>query len=167
MNNLSLKNFFWIFIVLVIIAADQITKTLVVQRLPFEQAVNIWPVFSLYFTYNAGAAFSFLQQAGGWQEWLFGGIAIVVSIALIVWLVRLPTNQVWLKIALALVLGGSLGNLCDRIFFHHVIDFLLFYYNNYRFPAFNIADAAITTGATMLVIEIIFKGKKSNSNTLH
>jgi signal peptidase II len=154
-----LNDYFWVGIVILVIAADRITKILVIHYLPFGQPLEIIPVFSLFFTLNSGAAFSFLEQAGGWQVWMFGCIAIAVSTFLVVWLCRIPQHHNWLKIALALILGGTLGNLYDRIFFQHVVDFLLFHYTTYQFPAFNIADSAITVGATMLIIDIACKGK--------
>jgi signal peptidase II len=112
--------------------------------------------------YNTGAAFSFLADSGGWQRWLFAMIAVVVSAVLIVWLKRLGRNDTWLAIALALVLGGALGNLYDRIVLGHVIDFIFVHWHEHGFPAFNVADSGITVGAIMLALDM-FKTKKSGA----
>jgi signal peptidase II len=116
--------------------------------------VPILPVFDLKLLYNTGAAFSFLAGQSGWQRWFFSAIAIAVSVMLIYWLRPLPKSNVWLAIALSLVLGGALGNLFDRIAFGHVIDFISVHWNEYYFPAFNIADSAITVGAIMLAVDV-------------
>ncbi len=121
-------------------------------------------LFSWTLAYNTGAAFSFLAGQSGWQRWLFALIAIVVSVVLVVWLKRLKPNETWLAIALALVLGGALGNLVDRVLFGHVIDFILVHWQNrWYFPAFNLADSAITVGAIMLVIDM-FTSKQSGES---
>jgi len=117
--------------------------------------------FSWTLAYNTGAAFSFLADSSGWQRWLFALIAVVVSAVLVIWLKRLGRNDTWLAIALALVLGGALGNLYDRIALGHVIDFVLVHWDNrWYFPAFNFADSSITVGAIMLALDM-FKSKKT------
>lgn len=127
----------------------------------FQQIVVIPDYFSWTLAYNTGAAFSFLADSSGWQRWLFALIAVVVSAVLVVWLKRLGRNDTWLAIALALVLGGALGNLYDRIALGHVIDFILVHWQNrWYFPAFNFADSAITVGAIMLALDM-FKSKKT------
>jgi signal peptidase II len=105
--------------------------------------------------HNSGAAFSFLANQGGWQRWFFAGIALVVSVALVIWLKKLPRSNRWLAIALALILGGAIGNVYDRIVLGHVVDFLDVYWGRAHFPAFNIADSAITVGAIMMGIDVI------------
>jgi signal peptidase II len=152
-------NLWWFVITLAIIGIDRITKTLIVQNLPFEQALPVMPFLNLFFTFNAGAAFSFLGKAGGWQEWLFGSIAVFISIFLIIWQLKIFSGHRWLKIALALILGGTLGNLYDRIIYHRVIDFLDFYYKQWHYATFNLADTAICVGAIMLVVDIVCKGE--------
>lgn len=112
----------------------------------------------LQFTYaeNYGAAFSFLADAGGWQRWFFGAVALGFSAMVIVWLWRLPAAKRWEPIALALILGGAIGNLWDRILLGYVRDFISVYYGSWHFPVFNVADMAISIGAAMLVIELLF-----------
>jgi signal peptidase II len=126
--------------------------------------VVIPDLFSWTLAYNTGAAFSFLAGQSGWQRWLFALIAIVVSVVLVVWLKRLKPSETWLAIALALVLGGALGNLVDRVLFGHVIDFILVHWQNrWYFPAFNLADSAITVGAIMLVIDMFISKQSGES----
>lgn len=149
----------WILITLGVFLLDRISKMLVMQHLFLDQPLPLLPFLNFTFIYNPGAAFSFLSKASGWQEWLFGGLAVLVSCFIISWLLRLTKEQVWLRFSLALVLGGTLGNLVDRIFYHHVIDFILFYYGNNEFPAFNVADSAITIGAIILMINIFIREK--------
>jgi len=123
--------------------------------------VVIPDLLSWTLAYNTGAAFSFLADSGGWQRWLFTLIAVVVSVVLVVWLKRLGRGDTWLAIALALVLGGAVGNLFDRVVLGHVVDFILVHWQDrWRFPAFNLADSAITVGAIMLALDM-FKSKKS------
>lgn len=154
------KSYYWIFVAILIFALDRITKVLVLQHLQFEQPVNILPVFNLFFTFNSGSAFGFLNNAGGWQEWLFILIAIVVSTFLIIWQFSISIKNIWLKISLALILGGTLGNTYDRFVYHNVIDFLNFYFRQWHYPTFNLADSAICVGAAMLVIDIIRNERK-------
>ena len=153
------KKHFWILITFSIFILDRITKTLVLNYLIMEEPVSILPILNLFFTFNTGAAFSFLNKAGGWQEWLFIGIALAVSILLIIWLFKIDTKQYLLKISLALILGGTLGNLYDRIIYHKVIDFIDFYFRRWHYPVFNIADCVICIGAIMLLIDLIYKEK--------
>ena len=155
-----MKNYYWIFTTVFVFALDRITKILVLQHLQLEQPMNIFPMFNLFFTFNTGAAFSFLNHANGWQGWLFSGIAIAVSIALVIWQFKIDNQHNWLKIALALVLGGTLGNLYDRIIYHYVIDFFDFYFRQWHYPTFNLADSAICIGAIMLIIDISRQEKK-------
>lgn len=155
----SFKKHLWLLIASLVFILDRVTKYLVISYLTLEEPINILPIFNLRFTFNTGAAFNFLDQASGWQEWLFGIIAIGVSIFLIIWQLKIPVKYLWLKIATALVLGGTLGNLYDRIIYHKVIDFLDFYFKQWHYPVFNIADSAICIGATMLIIDILRQEK--------
>jgi signal peptidase II len=157
---MKLKKNYWVFITVFIFALDRLTKTLVLQNMDLEQPINIWPIFNLFFTFNTGAAFSFLNQADGWQGWLFSGIAIAVSIALVIWQFKIDSQHNRLKIALALVLGGTLGNLYDRIIYHSVIDFFDFYFRQWHYPTFNLADSAICIGALMLIIDVFYNKEK-------
>ncbi|AZE64995.1 Lipoprotein signal peptidase [Pseudomonas synxantha] len=147
---------------LLVLVIDQVSKAHFEGSLEmFQQIVVIPDYFSWTLAYNTGAAFSFLADGGGWQRWLFALIAVVVSSVLVVWLKRLGRDDTWLAIALALVLGGALGNLYDRIALGHVIDFILVHWQNrHYFPAFNFADSAITVGAIMLALDM-FKSKKT------
>jgi signal peptidase II len=113
--------------------------------------------------YNTGAAFSFLSGASGWQRWLFVLIAVVVSVMLVLWLKRTDRHQWWLGMGLSLILGGALGNLYDRIIHGFVVDFISVHYQNYYFPAFNLADTAITIGAALLIIDMLFFEKQRDS----
>ncbi|AZE52951.1 Lipoprotein signal peptidase [Pseudomonas synxantha] len=152
----------WLVLSLLVLVIDQASKAHFEGSLEmFQQIVVIPDYFSWTLAYNTGAAFSFLADGGGWQRWLFALIAVVVSAVLVVWLKRLGRDDTWLAIALALVLGGALGNLYDRIALGHVIDFILVHWQNrHYFPAFNFADSAITVGAIMLALDM-FKSKKT------
>ena len=152
----------WLVLSLLVLVIDQVSKAHFEGSLEmFQQIVVIPDYFSWTLAYNTGAAFSFLADGGGWQRWLFAVIALVVSAILVVWLKRLGRDDTWLAIALALVLGGALGNLYDRIALGHVIDFILVHWQNrHYFPAFNFADSAITVGAIMLALDM-FKSKKT------
>ncbi len=148
----------WLSLSLIILILDQITKTWVSTHLSFNQPVNILPYFDLRLLHNPGAAWSFLADQGGWQRWFLSLLAIIVSIVIMVWLTRLDSKQRWLACGLALILGGALGNVMDRIIFGYVVDFIDIYYQGWHWPAFNIADIGISIGAVMLLIDaIIFK----------
>lgn len=118
------------------------------------ETLAVMPFFNLTLAYNEGAAFSFLSDQGGWQRWFFALMASVVTIVLVVWLSRLRDEKV-LALSLSLVIGGAVGNLIDRLLFGHVIDFLDFFYNQYHWPAFNVADIAICIGVTLLFIDAL------------
>ena len=152
----------WLVLSVLVLVIDQVSKAHFEGSLEmFQQIVVIPDYFSWTLAYNTGAAFSFLADGGGWQRWLFALIAVVVSAVLVVWLKRLGRDDTWLAVALALVLGGALGNLYDRIALGHVIDFILVHWQNrHYFPAFNFADSAITVGAIMLALDM-FKSKKT------
>ena len=151
----------WLWLSLLVVVVDQASKYYFEHRLElYEQIVVIPDYFSWMLAYNTGAAFSFLADSSGWQRWLFALIAIVVSVVLVVWLKRLGRDDTWLAIALALVLGGALGNLYDRVVIGHVIDFIFVHWKEHGFPAFNVADSAITVGAIMLALDM-FKSKKT------
>jgi signal peptidase II len=143
---------------------DIATKQLAEHMLVFAQEVYILPVLDLKLLYNPGAGFSFLANASGWQRWLFAGIAIAVSVMLINWLKKLPREQIWLPVALTLILGGALGNLFDRLMFGHVIDFISFHWDGRRFPAFNLADSAITIGAIMMILDVLREIREEQRN---
>lgn len=144
--------------VVVMVALDQLTKSLVSQHLQMGVPVTVLPGFDLLLAHNEGAAFSFLDDAGGWQRWLFATISAVVSIALSLWLWRLPPGQRLLAVALTFTLAGAVGNLIDRIQLGYVVDFISLYYAQWRFATFNVADAAISCGAVLLVLDVILNG---------
>ncbi|MFK0311814.1 signal peptidase II [Pseudomonas sp. NPDC090233] len=152
----------WLWLSLLVLVLDQATKLYFNNALTMYQQIVVIPdYFSWTLAYNTGAAFSFLADGAGWQRWLFALIAVAVSAVLVVWLKRLGRNETWLAVALALVLGGAIGNLYDRVVLGHVVDFILVHWKNtHYFPAFNIADSAITVGAVMLALDM-FKSKKS------
>ena len=150
----------WLWLTVFVIAFDLITKQLAENLLNYGQPVTIFPVFDLTLLYNPGAAFSFLAGEDGWQRWFFTAIALSVSAMLISWLYKLPRTNKWLAIALTLILGGALGNLFDRLVYGHVIDFISVHWENSYFPAFNIADSAITIGAIMLGLDVIFESRR-------
>lgn len=153
----------WLWLTIVVVLLDQLSKHLATAFLEFARPVEILPVFDLTLLHNTGAAFSFLAGAGGWQRWLFALLATVVSVVLVVWLKRLKANETWLAIALALVLGGALGNLYDRVVLGYVVDFISIHYQRHYFPAFNVADSAITIGAAMLIIDTVWLSRRTIS----
>lgn len=145
----------WLWLAVAVFVLDIATKQLAEMLLVYAQPVEILPVLNFTLLYNPGAAFSFLADQSGWQRWFFTAIKLAVSIMLIVWITRLPRTLLWLPAALALILGGALGNLFDRVLFGHVIDFISVHWQNAYFPAFNLADSAITIGAMMMVVDVI------------
>ena len=144
---------------LIVLVLDVVSKHWVVSILLHGQQIPLTNFFNLVLTYNAGAAFSFLSDASGWQRWFFSGIAAAASI-LIVYLLRKHAAEKLFCLALSLVLGGALGNLWDRITLGHVVDFLDFHVGGYHWPAFNVADSAIFLGAMFLIVES-FRHKES------
>lgn len=154
----------WLWLVAVVLVLDLFTKYQASSLLPYGVAHPQLPIFDLTLLHNTGAAFSFLAKAGGWQRWFFALIAVGVSITLLVWMARTPRQQRWLGVGLALLLGGALGNLYDRVVQGYVIDFISLHYDGYYFPAFNLADTAITIGATMLIIDMIWFSDSSNNS---
>jgi len=152
----------WLWLSALVFVLDQATKFYFEGALTLYQQIEVIPdYFSWTLAYNTGAAFSFLAGASVWQRWLFALIAIVVSAVLVIWLKRLKPEETWLAAALALVLGGALGNLVDRVLLGHVVDFILLHWQHrWYFPAFNIADTAITLGAILLALDM-FRSNKS------
>lgn len=160
MQKLTQTGLRWLWIAIIIIGLDQITKYYLGHYLVMGTPLQILPFFSLSLAHNTGAAFSFLQNAGGWQLWFFASIAAAISIGIIIYLSRIHYTRVWHSIALMFVMGGALGNLIDRIAHGYVIDFLFFYYQQWSWPAFNVADSFICVGAVMLILELL-KSKPS------
>lgn len=143
----------WLWIALAVIILDQGTKLLADHLLTYAQPLPIIPMFNLTLVYNQGAAFSFLSNAGGWQRWFFVILSVSISIALVIWLRKIEARHQYQIAALALILGGAIGNLIDRSIYGHVIDFLDAYYNTHHWPAFNLADSAISVGAFILILD--------------
>ncbi|GGL96674.1 signal peptidase II [Pseudomonas asuensis] len=151
----------WLWLSVLVVVLDQLSKAYFEGQLSLYERIEVIPdLFSWTLAYNTGAAFSFLADHSGWQRWLFAAIATAVSITLVVWLKRLGRDDTWIAIALALILGGAIGNLYDRIVLGHVIDFVLVHWKEHLFPAFNLADSAITVGAVMLALDM-FRTKKT------
>ena len=151
-----MRQFRWLWLSTIIFGADQLTKWLTVSHFTLHEQLPVTPFFSLTLAFNKGAALSFLGDASGWQRWFLSGIAIIVSSLLLSWLKKLNPKDKWQACALACILGGALGNLYDRIIHGQVTDFLLFYYDRWYFPAFNVADVAISIGAGLLVLDAFF-----------
>jgi len=140
----------WLGLALAVIVADHLTKWWVSASLDFQEAIPVLPFFSLVLVHNTGAAFSFLANAGGWQRWFFIAVGIIATVIL-VRLLKRHAHEPRLAIALALLLGGALGNVIDRVVVGHVVDFLYFHYKSFAWPAFNVADSAISIGAGLLI----------------
>ncbi|MDA9297952.1 signal peptidase II [Pseudomonadales bacterium] len=152
---------------LVIVVADQWSKSLMSDLLtlcrPGDcQSIVLLPVFNFTLLHNAGAAFSFLSDAGGWQRGLLVAVSPLVSAVIVVWLYRIKSSEKLLALALALILGGAIGNLIDRALVGYVVDFIVVHYQHYYFPAFNIADSAITIGAMVLILDTLIKPKETS-----
>ncbi|MGC9456610.1 MAG: signal peptidase II [Halothiobacillaceae bacterium] len=141
----------WLMLSGIVLVVDQLTKIWATRALDYADPVAILPIFNLRLLHNTGAAFSFLADAGGWQRWLFAALAVIITAALVLWMARLRREERWTSAGLALVIGGALGNLIDRLLYGHVVDFLDFHVGGHHWPAFNIADAAITIGVGILI----------------
>jgi len=167
----------WLWLTFVVIILDLGSKAIASHYFSLGETMTVIPGwFNLTLAHNPGAAFSFLANESGWQRWFFAIIALVVSSIIFFWIKRLQAHERWIAIALALILGGALGNLWDRLTLGYVVDFLDFYYQGSQgtqalhWPAFNIADSAIFIGAVMLVIDALFskegsKQRQNNENT--
>jgi len=142
----------WLSISVVIIVLDQISKQMVDRSFELYESINVIPFFNLTLAYNEGAAFSFLSDAGGWQRWFFLILTSIISTVIFFWLKK--SEDKIESLALSLVLGGAIGNLIDRLFLGHVIDFLDVYYETHHWPTFNVADMAICGGVMLLVLTI-------------
>jgi signal peptidase II len=157
----------WLGLALLIIVADQLTKTLIIGSFQLGDSRTVTSFFNLVRVHNAGAAFSFLAGASGWQRWFFVGLGLVATV-FIVWMLKQHGGQRMFSLALALILGGALGNVIDRLLHGHVIDFLQFHWDwlapmfaGGYFPSFNIADSAITVGAILLILDELLRVRKA------
>lgn len=154
----------WLWLAAAVIVADQLTKALVVHEFMLYEVLDVLPVLEITRLHNTGAAFSLLAQASGWQRWFFIVLALGVSTGIVVWLRGLSgRGATWLAVALSLVMGGALGNVIDRAWHGHVIDFIHFHWQRWYYPAFNVADMAITVGAVMLVIDAIASSRRGKA----
>jgi signal peptidase II len=151
----------WLLLTGAVIGADQWSKWLIEKTLRLSEARYYLPVFNLVRAHNRGAAFSMFDAASGWQRWVFSVLAVVVSITLIVWLARLERRAALMAAALALILGGALGNVIDRLRLGYVIDFVQVHWHEHYFPAFNVADAAITVGAGLLLLDAFLSSRRA------
>jgi signal peptidase II len=146
-----------------VVLADQVSKAYITSHFLEFEFTRILAVLDITRMHNVGAAFSFLATASGWQRWVFIGLAVAVSIGITIWLLKLPRNSnALLTAGLALVLGGALGNVIDRIRLGYVIDFVHFHWDRAYFPAFNVADSAITVGAACLLLDAFLESKRKN-----
>ena len=153
----------WLILSALVVIADQVSKAWIVRHFAEFEFVSLLPILDITRMHNVGAAFSFLASASGWQRWLFIALAVAVSIGIIVWMLRLQRNaHALLSCGLALVLGGAVGNVIDRIRLGHVVDFIHFHWDRAYFPAFNVADSAITVGAACLLLDALLEGRQKS-----
>ncbi|WP_027995651.1 signal peptidase II [Simplicispira psychrophila] len=150
----------WLGWALVILIADQVTKTLILNRYQLGDATTLTSFFNIVRAHNTGAAFSFLAQAGGWQRWLFTGFGVVAALFML-WQLRAHPGQKLFSFSLASILGGAVGNVVDRLMHGYVVDFLDFHWAGSHFPAFNVADAAITVGAVCLILDELLRVRQA------
>jgi signal peptidase II len=161
---ISASGWRWLPLTLLVIVLDQLVKAWVVQHFHLFERVHLLPVLDIILTYNTGAAFSFLADAAGWQRWLFVVLALTVSAVLIGWMRRLRgASQGLLACGLALIVGGALGNLIDRLLHGRVVDFVHAHWGEHYFPAFNVADSAITIGAALLLLDALLESRRGRS----
>ena len=145
----------WLGVTALVIALDWLTKQRVSEALELYRPVEVFSWLNITLAHNYGAAFSFLSDAGGWQRWFFITLAMVVSVVLLVWLLRLPRQEWRTGLGLALVLGGAIGNLVDRVTLGYVVDFIDVHYGGWHYPAFNVADSSITCGVILLLLDAL------------
>lgn len=146
----------WLLLAIVLIGLDQVTKVWFDSNLQYGERWHLLPFFDFILVYNTGAAFSFLADGQGWQRWFFTAIAVVATVIIVRLLWKYPAQRL-LCTSLACILGGAIGNAVDRVLHGHVVDFLLLYWQDWYFPAFNIADVAITIGALLLLLDEILR----------
>ena len=149
----------WLVLALIVILTDQFTKVLIVDHYALGEGFAVTSFFNIVRVHNTGAAFSFLAAAGGWQRWLFTGLGVVAA-GVIVWMLQQQAGQKLFGFALGCILGGALGNVIDRMIHGYVVDFLDFYYAGIHFPAFNLADSAITLGAVCLILDEVLRVRR-------
>jgi signal peptidase II len=153
----------WLLLSALVVLADQLSKSYITSHYGEFEFTTVLPILDITRMHNVGAAFSFLATASGWQRWLFISLAVIVSIGIVVWLYRMPRSHGMLACGLALVLGGAIGNVIDRIRLGAVVDFIHFHWDRAYFPAFNIADSAITVGAACLILDALLEPKRARA----
>ena len=147
----------WLLISVLIVALDLWTKSLATESLTLYRPVELTSWLNMTLAHNYGAAFSFLSDAGGWQRWFFTVLASVVTLVLVVWILRLPDSEKLTAASLCLIIGGAVGNLVDRINHGYVVDFIDVHVNDWHWPAFNLADSAITCGVILLLLDSLLQ----------
>lgn len=154
----------WLVLAFIIFVIDIGIKLIVMNKMGYGWAnrIELTPFFNLLYVHNNGAAFSFLSEQSGWQRWFFSAIALGVTGLLTYWMSKLSAKDKWNNIAYALIIGGAIGNVFDRIVHGFVVDYLDFYWGTYHWPAFNLADSAICIGAAMIILDGIFHQKQSS-----
>lgn len=153
----------WLWLTIVILIVDLGSKQLILNHFQLYESIPLMPYFNLVYAQNPGAAFSFLADKGGWQRWFFAFVAIVICVVLILMMYRQSVNKKLSNIAYALVIGGALGNLCDRLVHGFVVDFIDFYVGDWHWPTFNIADMAICIGAALIILDSFINTDKKVS----
>jgi len=153
----------WLTVTALVVALDWYSKQWVSTALELYRPQEVFSWLNITLAHNYGAAFSFLSSAGGWQRWFFSVLAMVVTVVLVVWLRQLDRANRWTAISLSLIIGGAVGNLIDRLLFGHVIDFIDLYYGQWHWPAFNVADSAITVGVVLMLLDV-FRGQKTEDS---
>jgi signal peptidase II len=153
-------------VTIAVVGIDQLTKLFVVRHVALYSSITVLPVLDISLRYNKGAAFSFLEDASGWQRWFFTALALGVSAAILVWMQRLRGRAQWLlSLSLAFILAGALGNVIDRLRLGHVIDFVVAHWHRLEFPAFNVADSSITIGAALLLFDALLESRRAARRT--
>lgn len=157
-NRVMTSGLVWLLLSTLVLLVDRGSKIWMLDHLTLGDPLTLLPFLNLTLAYNTGAAFSFLNSASGWQHFVLGGLALAVSIYILIWLAKSPRQQYWQNIALCLIFAGALGNAWDRILYSHVIDFINFHLGDWHFAIFNVADSAICIGAFMLILKWMRQG---------
>jgi signal peptidase II len=158
---LSQSGIRWLWIAALAITADQLSKLWIQHNMELAQTIKLLPVLNIFRTYNLGAAWSMCEDCGGWQRWAFSALAAGVSLVLLVWLRRLVLSaHRLLALGLTLIVGGALGNLIDRLYLGHVVDFVQVHWGNSYFPSFNVADSCISVGAALVILDSLRESQR-------
>jgi signal peptidase II len=145
-----------------VVVLDQASKFWIMATFEDYEVMTVLPVFNLTLVYNTGAAFSFLSNAGGWQRWFFITVAVVISVVMVAWLRQLKPHERMTGVGLALVIGGAVGNLIDRVWLGKVVDFLQWHWQQWYWPSFNLADSAITVGVGILLVDAVLAARRDS-----